>query len=119
MIAIAQHVRLAAGPPFAGVEGEAFDQVMGVAFRNGAFPHDEAEAVEGRVAGGFALERGIGEDADGGEARLAVRDAAHRTAMVLAVRYVRSEEHTSELQSLMRISYAVVCLKKKKTKQDI
>src|SRR3546814_4210021 len=29
-------------------------------------------------------------------------------------RVVRSEEHTSELQSLMRISYAVFCLKKKK-----
>src|SRR3546814_2545659 len=29
----------------------------------------------------------------------------------------RSEEHTSELQSLMRISYAVFCLKKKKTSQ--
>src|SRR3546814_6283284 len=29
----------------------------------------------------------------------------------------RSEEHTSELQSLMRISYAVFCLKKKNTKQ--
>src|SRR3546814_3285187 len=28
---------------------------------------------------------------------------------------MRSEEHTSELQSLMRISYAVFCLKKKKT----
>src|SRR3546814_6040273 len=33
------------------------------------------------------------------------------------VRVVRSEEHTSELQSLMRISYAVFCLKKKKKKQ--
>src|SRR3546814_3968712 len=32
---------------------------------------------------------------------------------------VRSEEHTSELQSLMRISYAVFCLKKKKTQKDI
>src|SRR3546814_10863090 len=32
------------------------------------------------------------------------------------VRIVRSEEHTSELQSLMRISYAVFCLKKKKNK---
>src|SRR3546814_1380983 len=31
---------------------------------------------------------------------------------------VRSEEHTSELQSLMRISYAVFCLKKKKHKTD-
>src|SRR3546814_9219733 len=30
---------------------------------------------------------------------------------------VRSEEHTSELQSLMRISYAVFCLKKKKKKK--
>src|SRR3546814_10055233 len=29
----------------------------------------------------------------------------------------RSEEHTSELQSLMRISYAVFCLKKKKNKK--
>src|SRR3546814_8562158 len=31
----------------------------------------------------------------------------------------RSEEHTSELQSLMRISYAVFCLKKKKTRQQL
>src|SRR3546814_8547271 len=30
----------------------------------------------------------------------------------------RSEEHTSELQSLMRISYAVFCLKKKNTQQN-
>src|SRR3546814_5289439 len=33
-------------------------------------------------------------------------------------RRARSEEHTSELQSLMRISYAVFCLKKKKVKYD-
>src|SRR3546814_8247334 len=32
----------------------------------------------------------------------------------VARRFDRSEEHTSELQSLMRISYAVFCLKKKK-----
>src|SRR3546814_5485800 len=32
-----------------------------------------------------------------------------------SVRHLRSEEHTSELQSLMRISYAVFCLKKTKT----
>src|SRR3546814_3019314 len=31
---------------------------------------------------------------------------------------IRSEEHTSELQSLMRISYAVFCLKKKQTQYD-
>src|SRR3546814_4571002 len=33
--------------------------------------------------------------------------------------WIRSEEHTSELQSLMRISYAVFCLKKKKKKITI
>src|SRR3546814_9145297 len=31
---------------------------------------------------------------------------------------IRSEEHTSELQSLLRISYAVFCLKKKKNTKD-
>src|SRR3546814_2756462 len=35
-----------------------------------------------------------------------------------AARFPRSEEHTSELQSLMRISYAVFCLKKKNTKKE-
>src|SRR3546814_2953861 len=40
----------------------------------------------------------------------------NRTRTVADVRHVlRSEEHTSELQSLMRISYAVFCLKKKKS----
>src|SRR3546814_10300560 len=34
--------------------------------------------------------------------------------MTSAIEAERSEEHTSELQSLMRISYAVFCLKKKK-----
>src|SRR3546814_8653472 len=42
-------------------------------------------------------------------AALALAEAAARS-----VREGRSEEHTSELQSLMRISYAVFCLKKKK-----
>src|SRR3546814_4418706 len=37
------------------------------------------------------------------------------TRQVIDVSGDRSEEHTSELQSLMRISYAVFCLKKKKT----
>src|SRR3546814_1496518 len=35
-----------------------------------------------------------------------------------AFRVLRSEEHTSELQSLMRISYAVFCLKKKTTQKS-
>src|SRR3546814_8768526 len=34
------------------------------------------------------------------------------------LRFQRSEEHTSELQSLMRISYAVFCLQKKKTRKN-
>src|SRR3546814_5769182 len=38
---------------------------------------------------------------------------AHATESDIAPRAKRSEEHTSELQSLMRISYAVFCLKKK------
>src|SRR3546814_10097436 len=42
--------------------------------------------------------------------------AAHRPA-ACAQPGARSEEHTSELQSLMRISYAVFCLKKKKNIQ--
>src|SRR3546814_2298727 len=46
-----------------------------------------------------------------------VRDARkHRLPgpAILQISSYRSEEHTSELQSLMRISYAVFCLKKKK-----
>src|SRR3546814_9278127 len=43
--------------------------------------------------------------------RIGRRKVADRCAMRVEV---RSEEHTSELQSLMRISYAVFCLKKKK-----
>src|SRR3546814_2012210 len=35
-------------------------------------------------------------------------------ALLIGIVHIRSEEHTSELQSLMRISYAVFCLKKKK-----
>src|SRR3546814_3906512 len=36
------------------------------------------------------------------------------THLLSLINDIRSEEHTSELQSLMRISYAVFCLKKKK-----
>src|SRR3546814_4433761 len=39
-----------------------------------------------------------------------------RETRLATARRVRSEEHTSELQSLMRLSYAVFCLKKKKIK---
>src|SRR3546814_4206642 len=63
--------------------------------------HDEAErrgavpVARGALAGRHDLEPGI--------------EPAHRRHDIGA----RSEEHTSELQSLMRISYAVFCLKKK------
>src|SRR3546814_8974669 len=43
-------------------------------------------------------------------------DLADPPTAIFAANDERSEEHTSELQSLMRISYAVFCLKKKMTK---
>src|SRR3546814_8437417 len=48
---------------------------------------------------------------------LEVEGAHIRTRLPLMLADVRSAEHTSELQSLMRISYAVFCLNKKKSKQ--
>src|SRR3546814_6242276 len=58
------------------------------------------------------------------EAQSAVAAAAWKLAgcgctQLPAAFCIRSEEHTSELQSLMRISYAVFCLKKKKKQQSI
>src|SRR3546814_8839560 len=47
-------------------------------------------------------------------ARCARLCCSARWTMMRALSPIRSEEHTSELQSLMRISYAVFCLKKKK-----
>src|SRR3546814_10274634 len=58
-------------------------------------------------------------DADEGDDKMELAaKAASRTIWEVAAFYTdaRSEEHTSELQSLMRISYAVFCLKKKTTK---
>src|SRR3546814_8852059 len=48
-----------------------------------------------------------------------VRDYLGDIDTDLRVVTTRSEEHTSELQSLMRISYAVFCLKKKKQKTEL
>src|SRR3546814_5217320 len=58
--------------------------------------------------------------ASAASARSTRPDAARRSPATTLKRLdlptpLRSEEHTSELQSLMRISYAVFCLKKKKT----
>src|SRR3546814_2755951 len=64
-----------------------------------------------RAAGGgaAAVRRAAGPGADrAGAAGARLPDRAGRLCQL------RSEEHTSELQSLMRISYAVFCLKKKK-----
>src|SRR3546814_8878397 len=47
------------------------------------------------------------------EVLFATGDLAGANEVVASLREQRSEEHTSELQSLMRISYAVFCLKKK------
>src|SRR3546814_1893794 len=60
------------------------------------------------VACALRIDRGIGRGA--ALALLLRRGPPHRLREVAE----RSEEHTSELQSLMRISYAVFCLKKKK-----
>src|SRR3546814_7072848 len=68
----------------------------GVYIQGTALDSDDRSGVTGSLANSGAI-RGTGDfggsDGDG----------------------YRSEEHTSELQSLMRISYAVFCLKKKKT----
>src|SRR3546814_6918020 len=58
----------------------------------------EKDIAEGRV-------RQIGER----------RESSRAYWLIAPLPQWRSEEHTSELQSLMRISYAVFCLKKKKT----
>src|SRR3546814_6984994 len=69
--------------------------------------HQHVEAVE---AGRHVEGRAVGAAAEG-ERRMGIfigLDRGEERAQD------RSEEHTSELQSLMRISYAVLCLKKKK-----
>src|SRR3546814_4383818 len=64
--------------------------------------------------------RMVAEDPVQGAAGLPERRPGRLAAGVRAelLRAARSEEHTSELQSLMRISYAVFCLKKKKTNNN-
>src|SRR3546814_1473357 len=64
------------------------------AARPAGLPHLEVAARQRRLQGG---------ELHGPQRDIEARFRAHR-----------SEEHTSELQSLMRISYAVFCLKKKK-----
>src|SRR3546814_6789015 len=71
------------------------------------------EELDGAGAAVAELAHGLGDTrADG----LALGRVECRRQRLLQHLLVRSEEHTSELQSLMRISYAVFCLKKKKKK---
>src|SRR3546814_1329595 len=67
-----------------------------------------AYALKGTVTTDF-VETPIGQGSDGQDVYLKDLWPSNDE-----IRTVRSEEHTSELQSLMRISYAVLCLKKKK-----
>src|SRR3546814_3491480 len=57
----------------------------------------------------------LGHGAERGRADVWAVGVAEVDQRVMALKVGRSEEHTSELQSLMRTSYAVFCLKKKKT----
>src|SRR3546814_3465679 len=59
--------------------------------------------------GGLVEEGSVIRGSDGVTVAFRVTDLRHSVPVTY-----RSEEHTSELQSLMRISYAVFCLKKKK-----
>src|SRR3546814_5215213 len=78
-----------------------------------------------REFSGLARSRGLHRDPSGTNLVISEIDATrledvagivHRTEQRCGGFFARSEEHTSELQSLMRISYAVFCLKKKKNK---
>src|SRR3546814_1071295 len=80
-------------------------------------PDIAQSGIEGQGAAFFRLGE---EEADIRHRRGEVpsaKTAQQRKDEKYQIRRVRSEEHTSELQSLMRISYAVFCLKKKKTTQ--
>src|SRR3546814_17037503 len=76
----------------------------------GAFetpPFDAATVALARTAAALTREGQLVSVAGGGDTVAALNQAG------VADDFSRSEEHTSELQSLMRISYAVFCLKKK------
>src|SRR3546814_6222023 len=77
--------------------------------------------VHGVASTRGSAEKGGRHDVSRSVQRTGLCGAAHRRGVaVLRARpseVFRSEEHTSELQSLMRISYAVFCLKKKITKR--
>src|SRR3546814_3379160 len=75
-------------------------------------------AGKGLGRGDADFRAGIGRQQEVGLARHAAGRHIDDDGDLLSIfaRMARSEEHTSELQSLMRISYAVFCLKKKTIK---
>src|SRR3546814_5006934 len=88
-------------------------------------PHEPSADCGGTSAQGVARRRaGHGRRADQGGGRRRAQGGERDRSRALQNPggvgiggAARSEEHTSELQSLMRISYAVFCLKKKKKKE--
>src|SRR3546814_4333563 len=82
------------------------------------FPAYKALVAAANPAMAAAVERApVRVIAHGGECSFQFdpigKNTFDRTSCDIAKSYLRSEEHTSELQSLMRISYAVFCLTKK------
>src|SRR3546814_5157625 len=84
-----------------------------VAFHLGHRSHDVKDELPRRPCRVDAI--GDGSKADAAICQLGrkIDQPLHRPAKAIELPYDRSEEHTSELQSLMRISYAVLCLKTK------
>src|SRR3546814_5620016 len=78
----------------------------------------ERRAADGAVGRGRSAARSV-RWAHGGAGLPPARRGRPGNPHRRCVEIERSEEHTSELQSLMRISYAVFCLKKKKKNQMI
>src|SRR3546814_894441 len=99
---ISRRLAKLADAPFVKVEATKFTEV-------GYVGRDVEQIIRDLVEEAVRMERD--------RWREAVREAASEAAMqrlLDALTGKRSEEHTSELQSLMRISYAVFCLKQKK-----
>lgn len=85
MIAVAQHVILAARPPVPRIECEPFQKIMRIAWRDRTFPHDDTEAVEGGIAGPLSAQGGVGQNPHLRQARLPVADPPQRPPMVLPI----------------------------------
>src|SRR3546814_5565439 len=77
--------------------------------------HESGEEALDRPGACMVRDRPAIDGLPGSDQQAAEGIAAVARLDQAAVEPQRSEEHTSELQSLMRISYAVFCLKKKKT----